>query len=220
VQPIEATLPPSTIEYSAVNILSYLNVVFAGEYPNATDYDAAEAVISFFYEQYENYSFLETFGTSSGIDFLRNTLALPLYSSSAGDQANPDYLPYYLTTGYFVKDVDRLIISAYSLYTFTVLSMILLAWSASALVYCSWIEGFSPSMTQYPELDFAAQCCTSRNPSECPGIGEEIRELNSSISSNFTTWVKPKIIFLRPGWVSSDIENGAEGQHERVQQQT
>jgi len=208
-QPIDVTEPPSDIEYSAANILSYLNIDFAGEFPNATDYTAGLGVLPFFYESGENYAFLEAFGTSSGIDFLRNTLALPLYSCNAGEQAYPDDNLYYSTIGYFAKDVYRLTISAYSFYTFTVLSMILLVGSASALVYCWRIDALSPSMTQYPELDFAAQCCTSRHSSECPAIGEEIRELNSSMSSNFTSWVKPKIIFLRSGWISSDIDNGA-----------
>jgi hypothetical protein len=205
VQPIKVTEPHSTIEYSAANLLSYLNVVF-GDNGTVIDYTLAQGVIAFYEEKSNNYTLLQKFGTSVGIEFLRNVMALPLYSSSTSDLGEP--LLDNLTTGYFVKNVYRLTISPFSLYTFTILSTILLGWSAVALVYCWRIGNLSPNMTQYPELDFAAQCCTSPNSSECLEIGEEIRELNSSISTSLTNWVKPKMIFLRSPRTSSDIENG------------
>jgi hypothetical protein len=149
-----------TFMYAADDIFYVLQSIFNNsEYPGdsstelspAADFIDTMSKILYGSLQGPNLELLEK-------SFFRNFLAFPLYYvNEARAWPRSLELPTDMqVTGYRAKDQYQLIISMFSLCTFTVLTVLTLIWCAVVLLYCWFQRTNTPITSLYPEFDFAA----------------------------------------------------------------
>jgi hypothetical protein len=199
IQSVEITVPAVPFNYSAADVIAVLQIGFL-PYKFANESNGATYVLSYIAEVISRCS---TYGVVSDDEYrlLRNILALPLYSVNSNriwPNETLDLLPNQdlHVTGYLAKDVNLVVISDYSLYTFTVLALLALTWCACVLVYCWVIGDHAPNISQYPEIDFASKCKASSSMDET-GMAIVLRGLGNSNSTDVENRIQGTSIFVR-----------------------
>ena len=167
---IQAVIPSSKIStpflYPAEDIFTVLQYAFNSHSVQEGDISFAMNVSDAFLERIaatiQENSFL---GITSAdeYDLLRNLLALPLYfvnvpfTKASNLSASGQIPSANRVKGYLATDSFRLVISIYTLYTFTTLALITLSWCAIVWAFCWFRGGNTPNISLYPEIDFAAK---------------------------------------------------------------
>ena len=211
IQSVELTAPPTPYNYSAADLFTVLEVAFnsrASENVTSTAgilsyissliaYDSA--MFQPWYQELEDSGIGER--GLGDLVFLQNIMALPLccvntYHIHAHDKYVPP-IDGSNVTSYFAKDIYRVVISKYSLYTFSTLAVIALLWSGIALLFCWNFGGVSPNVSQYPEVDFASKCSACPSESQESGTGVLLKKLRNANSEFIEDQIKENVIFIK-----------------------
>ena len=141
-------------------------------------------------------SFLGTISTIE-YDLFRGLLTLPMYFVNAGNlhEANRPSTellpPENHVMGYIANDHYRLLISKYTLYTFTVLAFITLLWCVVICAYF-WFRGrITPNTSAYPEVDFATKCKEGEH-----GMADLLKGLGNANNINIEKRMSGKRVFV------------------------
>lgn len=195
---VEITAPAVPFNYSAADVMAVLEIGFLPY--KANESNSATYVLYYIAYVISKYS---AYGVVSDVEYrlLRNILALPLYSVNQNriwPSETVDLLPNQdlYVPGYLAKDVNLVLISDYSLYTFTVLALLSLLWCACVLVYCWVIGENTPNISQYPEFDFASKCKASSGMDET-GMAIVLEGLGNSNSTDIENRIQGTNIFVR-----------------------
>ena len=137
---------------------------------------------------------------------MRNILTIPLLVINAeqlpisGNFDIPGDLAVY---GYAAKSHYRLVISNYSLYTFTVLALMAIIWSGCVLAYCWGFGGVVANMSQFAEIDFASKCVEGVSAGKDLGMSAMLYGLGNTATAEVKEGIREKTIFL--GALRSDV---------------
>lgn len=187
---------PIPFFYSADSIREFLEVGFY----ETTDNQITENtillnyIVNYISNEVEDRSALAT-----QLQILRDIFVLPFYCVNFISTNND------IGTGYYAKSVYRLIISDFSLYTFTAMAAVAVLWCACALVYCLTSSCFAPNSSQYPEIDFASRCITVPDGSRHMGMNDILNGLGNSSTTNIENSIKGKKAYVGAQLLDGDI---------------
>jgi len=201
IQFAEYTAPPTPYFYSPADILTVLEVGF-GNVENSSSYLPSVYMVGFVASLVQTNSLI---GVESGYEasIFRNILTIPLVYVNLLQFGNASDLPMdSLVSGYAAKSHYRVIISNYSLYTFTVLAIMAMCWSGCVLAYCWGLGNVEANMSHFAEMDFASKCVQGVLARKDLGIGEIFYGLGNTATTEVKERIKGKLLFL--GAMKSD----------------
>ena len=194
---VEYTRRPIPYNYTPADIFDVLYVGF-GFYNSSNDYSVISGVI--LDELAVDIQGGSLLGIASGeeLNLVRNILTIPLHSVNLLNfPVDNTSLPGdAVVNGYLAQSHYRVLISNYSLYTFTLLAVIAMCWSGCVLAYCWGFGGVQANMSHFPEMDFAAKCIPKASEHEDLGMGEMLYGLGNTESGEVKKRIKGKMVFL------------------------
>jgi hypothetical protein len=133
-------------------------------------------------------------------DLFRTILALPLFLVNLGkmEPSGTNWRPPkdMYVTGYLANDVYRVTIKQYALYTFVVLTLVLLVWAGAVSVHCIR-EDVTPNLSDFPEIDFGSKVAAlSSEGVEGNATGVLLKRLGNGRSCDIVERVKEKRMYV------------------------
>lgn len=138
--------------------------------------------------------------TSLEQDALRSFIALPLYYVNLSKMRPVDEnfrLPdVHRVKGHLARELDRIIISSGTLFTFSVLATVTMGWCLCVLVYGVLSRKLPPNTSQYSEIDFASKSVSSSEDHD--GIMEVcLKGLGNAASKEIEERIKGRKMYVR-----------------------
>jgi hypothetical protein len=192
------TAPPSPYNYTSGDIFDVLHAGFGfyNQSNNSNLLISANILGGFAYQIQEN----SLIGVVSGdeLNVARNILTIPLIIVNEVEFQDPNFVVPgdYAVNGYLAKSHYRVLISNYSLYTFSILAIIAMCWSGCVLVYCWRFGGVQANMSHFAEIDFAAKCSPGSSAHNDLGMGDMLHGLGNTESGEVKKRTKGKTVFL------------------------